>query len=144
MDRETIAVGMADERAESNVEIVEKMIANGLIGRYEVIQQHIAGDYVCLMPDGLPYGGVHHGWDGYTQIFAKMLEFFSEVAFGPNEYVGHEDRVIVLSHLKGTLRASGRTIDMPIIEVWQLAEGMVKAITPFYFDTKVICDLNEA
>lgn len=129
---------------ESNVAIVEKMIANGLIGNYDVIQAHIADDYVCHLPDGLPYGGAYHGWDGYTQVFAHILDFFSDCAFGPNDYVGIGDKVVVLSHLKGTLRKSGKAIDLPLIEVWVLRDGMVTDITPFYFDTKLISDLNEA
>jgi hypothetical protein len=76
--------------AEQNTETVKTMIANGLIGNYDVIRGFIADNYVCKLPAGLPYGGTYHGWDGYTQVFTKIVDFFSDVAFGPNEYLAND------------------------------------------------------
>jgi ketosteroid isomerase-like protein len=130
-------------KTEENLEIVKTMIQNGLIGRYDVIRGYIADNYVCNLPIGLPYGGDFHGWNGYTEVFKNIVDFFSEIAFGPNEYIGGEDKVVVLSRLKGKLKRSGKDIDMPLVEVWTLHAGMVSNIMAFYYDTKLICDLNE-
>ena len=132
------------ELAARNREVVETMIANGIIGRYDIVRQYIADDYTCNLPAGLPYGGDYVGWDGYTSIFDKMLDFFAEVAFGPNEYLADDGKVVVLSRIKGKLKRSGRAIDLPLIEVWRLDHGKVTNITAYYYDTKTICDLNEA
>jgi ketosteroid isomerase-like protein len=131
-------------QAERNREIVATMIANGLAGRYDIIRQYIADDYECHLPAGLPYGGEYQGWDGYTQVFTKIVDFFSDVAFGPNQFLPDDEKVVVLSRVKGTLRKSGKKIDMPLIEVWRLRKEMITSITAYYFDTKMICDLNNA
>ena len=130
--------------AETNTETVKTMIANGLIGRYDVIRQYIADAYHCHLPAGLAYGGDYYGWDGYTTVFNHIVEFFSDVAFGPNEYIANDQKVVVLSRLKGTLCKSGKTIDQPLIEVWTFDKGMVIDIEAYYFDTKEISDLNDS
>ena len=129
-------------KTEDNLEIVKTMIQNGLIGRYDVIRGYIRttmsrlADWPTLRRDFTARMDVPRG--------LRILSlFFSEVAFGPNEYIGSEDKVVVLSRLR-KLRRSGKDIDMPLVEVWTLHAGMVRNITAFYYDTKLICDLNEA
>jgi ketosteroid isomerase-like protein len=129
-------------KAEKNEQIVRKMLENGLAGNYDAIRRHIADDYRCHLPAGLPYGGEYRGWDGYTEVFAKIVDFFADVSFGPNEILANDDKVVILSRIKGTVRKSGKSFDMPLVEVWELEGDMVTAVTAFYHDTKLLSELN--
>lgn len=127
--------------AHENEQIVRKMLENGLAGNFDAIRSHIGDDYVCRLPEGLPYGGVYRGWDGYTEVFGKIIDFFETVEFGPNTFLANDDTVVILSRLRGTVRRSGQAVDMPLAEVWELADDKVIAITAFYHDTKRLADL---
>jgi len=48
-----------------------------------------------------------------------------------------------MASLSGRVRSSGKPISFPITAIWQLKDGKVIDIVPFYYDTKTICDLAE-
>lgn len=127
-----------DARGAGNIAIVQEMM-DGL-GQQDVVDRLLAEDVVIEVPEGLPYGGTRHGRDGYMSIVGDLLACWSDIAFGPHNLAAIGDRVINVSRLKGTLAATGRKIDEPFCELWQLRDGQVTRITPFYFDTKGVAD----
>jgi ketosteroid isomerase-like protein len=46
--------------------------------------------------------------------------------------------------LSGHITRNGKPISFPITGIWRLKDGKVVEITPFYYDTKAICDLAAA
>jgi ketosteroid isomerase-like protein len=124
-----------------NLRIVQTMIENGIIGRWDIVKPYVAEDFVCHVPEGLPYGRVFHGWQGYMDILGEVVKFWTDVSFGPNELAATGDKVVVCSHLKGRIAKNGRAVSMPLAEIWELKDGKVAKITAFYYDTKLIADL---
>lgn len=131
---------MSATTQEKNLEIVKTMVANGILGNWDIVRPYIADDFECVQPAGLAYGGVYRGWDGYQKLFAGIGGFWSDPAFGPNEYAGVDDKVAVISTLRGTVASTGKKIVQPLVEVWELHAGKVTRITAFYYDTKEISD----
>jgi ketosteroid isomerase-like protein len=132
---------MNDNDGMQNLKIVKAMTENGILGRWDIVQPLVADDVVIHAPEGIPYGGVYRGWQGYLNIFAAMGKFWSDLKVGPSEFTTYSNKVAVISQLNGRIARTGKEVSMPLAEVWEIKGGKVAAITAFYFDTKLITDL---
>jgi ketosteroid isomerase-like protein len=128
---------MKQSLQDRNIALVRSMSESFVAGRLEQVQSHIAPDMVMLLPAGLPYGGSYTGWSGYLAVATAIGGYFSDINFAPPQYVAGGDRVIAMTHLRATTK-SGRAVDMPLTEIWEIHDGMVHQIMAFYFDTKAI------
>jgi uncharacterized protein len=131
---------MDDVQAE-NLRIVKVMAENGILGRWDIVRQYVSDDLVMHVPPSLPFGRDYHGWDGYLQMFKELATFFTGLKSGETNYASFGDKVIVMSTLSGNVASNGKPISFPITAIWQLKDGKVVDIVPFYYDTKAICDL---
>ena len=120
-----------------NIALVRTMSANFVAGRLDDVKKHIAPSMVMEVPQGLPYGGSYRGWDGYLAVATAIGNHFANISFATPDYLAIDNRVVVLTHVKGRTKA-GRTVDMPLTEVWQVNGDAVERITAFYFDVTSI------
>jgi uncharacterized protein len=132
---------MSDTDGQKNLQIVKTMTDNGILGRWDIVKPLVADDLVMHVPEGIPYGGVYHGWQGYLNIFAAMGKFWSELKVGPSSFATYDNKVAVISHLNGRIARSNKEVSMPLAEVWEIRDGRICAITAFYFDTKLLTEL---
>jgi uncharacterized protein len=132
---------MSDNDGKQNLHIVKTMTENGILGRWDIVKPLVADDLVVHVPEGIPYGGVYRGWQGYLNIFAAMGKFWSELKIGPSQFATYDNKVAVISHLNGRIARSGKDVSMPLAEVWEIKGGQISGITAFYFDTKLLAEL---
>ena len=117
------------------------MAENGILGRWDIVRPYVSDDIVIHIPPGLPYGGDYHGWDGYLRQFRELAAFYTDLKSGLAEFVCHGNKVIVLVVLSGRIARNGKAISIPLANIWELKNGKVIKLTPYYYDTKSICDL---
>jgi ketosteroid isomerase-like protein len=88
--------------------------------------------------EGLPYGGTYVGFNEWTKMYAKSSEFFDlEIEKEPVYFSdGTKNKVIIYFTIKCKAKKSGKTLSMPISEHFDVKNGKITAIRPFYFDTK--------
>ncbi len=88
--------------------------------------------------EGLPYGGTYVGFNEWTKMYAKSSEFFDlEIEKEPTYFSNAaKNEVIIYFTIKCKAKKSGKTLSMPISEHFDLKNGKITAIRPFYFDTK--------
>jgi ketosteroid isomerase-like protein len=88
--------------------------------------------------EGLPYGGKYVGFNEWTKMYAKSAEFFDlEIEKEPVYFSdATKNEVIIYFTVKCKAKKSGKTLSMPISEHFDLKNGKITAIRPFYFDTK--------
>ncbi|MCI9843490.1 nuclear transport factor 2 family protein [Flavobacterium pectinovorum] len=88
--------------------------------------------------EGLPYSGTYKGFNEWTKMFAKSTEFFElEIEKEPVYFSdASKNEVIIYFTIKCKAKKSGKTLSMPISEHFDLKDGKITAIRPFYFDTK--------
>lgn len=88
--------------------------------------------------EGLPYGGTYVGFNEWTKMFAKSTEFFDlEIEKEPTYFSdATKNEVIIYFTIKCKSKKSGKYLSMPISEHFDLKNGKITAIRPFYFDTK--------
>jgi len=129
---------MTTDTATANVEVVKAMLAG--VGQEDVMKRHLSPEVVLSVPVGLPYGRDYEGLAGYSDIVGGLMAFWETFELDPPEFATAGDKVVVISRLRGTLKGSGRKVDQPFAEIWEIQDGKALRVTPFYYDTKSITD----
>lgn len=124
-------------QAEKNIQVVREMMAGA--GQEPVMAEHLSQDVVLSVAKGMPYGGDYPGFQGYRDIVGALMASWSEIAFAPAEYAAVGDKVVAISRITGKL-LSGKAIDQPFCEIWELKDGKIVHVTPFYYDTQEIAE----
>jgi ketosteroid isomerase-like protein len=65
----------------------------------------------------------YQGHAGARQLMESILENFDEWHVEVEEYIDHEDQVVVALHQRATGRASGVPLDSHVGQVWTLRDG---------------------
>ena len=98
----------------------------------------IEEDAVYNQAEGLPYGGTYKGFNEWTKMFAKSAELFDlQIEKEPVYFSdASKNEVIIYFTINCKSKKSGKTLSMPISEHFDLKNGKITAIRPFYYDTK--------
>jgi ketosteroid isomerase-like protein len=126
---------MSETEAQQNIRIVKEMMEGA--GQEEVMAKHLADDIVLSVAPGMPYGAEYRGFEGYRRIVGELMKAWAEISFAPAEFAAVGNKVVAISRLKGKL-PSGRHVDEPFCEIWELRGGKIVHVTPFYYDTRNI------
>lgn len=88
--------------------------------------------------EGLPYGGRYVGLNEWTKMYTKSAEFFDLQIEKEPVYFSDatKNEVIIYFTINCKSKKSGKNLSMPISEHFDLKNGKITAIRPFYFDTK--------
>jgi uncharacterized protein len=128
---------------EANIHIVQTALDNARAGKLDLARPFFSDDFILYEAEGLPFGGDYRGWEGYKQVLDKLNQFWSPdrkqsfrhfIPYGDN-------KVIIHFELDGHINKNGRHVRMPVVAIWELKDGKVTRIRPFFFDTKLIADL---
>lgn len=93
----------------------------------------------AMMPDvewheaeGLPYGGLHRGPGVVAEkVFGPLMRDVPDFSVTPEEVVASGDTVHVVCRYRGTGRATGRSLDLGVVHVWDLRDGRVARFRQF-------------
>ena len=113
---------------------------------YAGLDRVLAADIVYAQAVGLPYGGTYHGLPEMMKMFIKSSEYSSMVVVDGWKLSTNSvtKKVLASFTVRSTAKKSGRVLDMAIQESFDLRDGRIIGITPFYFDTKTFVEfLNE-
>lgn len=92
--------------------------------------------------EGLPYGGTYTGFEQWITMFQKAGSLFDmQIAEEPTYfYNSAKDRIVLGFVIRCTAKNSGKTITMHISEHFEVVDGKIASIRPFYFDTKAFAE----
>lgn len=138
---------LANEDTAKNEAIVAKYLES-LFTKFDYagLDSVLAADIVYIQAAGLPYGGTYHGLPEMTKMFIKSSECSSMVVVDGWKLSTNSvtKKVVASFTVRSTAKQSGRVLDMAIQESFELRDGKIIGITPFYFDTKTFVEfLNE-
>jgi ketosteroid isomerase-like protein len=142
----TAASRAADTDASNNHAVV-KAYFDLLFKQHDLVavEKLIAKDAVYTQAAGLPYGGRYVGFEEWKQMFAKVSALVDIDIEGSPVILANMagSRIMVQFNAKFHAKKTQREITMPIAEQFDLADGKVVAITPFYFDTKTFSEFSK-
>ena len=107
-------------------------------GNFEAMAKIIAPDAVYSQAEGLPYGGTYVGFSEWVKMFTKAQSLFDlRIEEEPNYFTSTtKPGIFIKFKIKCKSKKSGKEISMLITEYFEVKDGLIIAIRPYYFDTK--------
>ena len=138
---------MPDDDTVRNEVIVAKYLESLFTKfHYAGLDSVLAAEITYAPAVGLPYGRTCRGLAERMKMFIKSSECSSMVVVDGWTLSSNRitKKVLASFTVRSTAKKSNRVIDMSIQESFELREGKIVGITPFYFDTKTFAEfLNE-
>ena len=114
---------------------VEKFLGEDLEGALAFIHPEV----VAHEPESLPYGGEYRGKDGFLELMTKIWGTVS-VEATPLGMHDAGDTIVAVYQGKFTSRDSGKSVEMPVSEVYGFTDGLISSANIFYKDSKAFVD----
>jgi hypothetical protein len=96
---------------------------------------------VIVEPASLPYGGEHHGIDGYVALMQSINDLFA-LEFEPEALDALDASTVLLRmHVTFTGRVTRRTRRLPVLELLRTRGARVARSEVFLFDTAALLGL---
>ncbi|MES1181875.1 MAG: nuclear transport factor 2 family protein [Flavobacterium sp.] len=111
-------------------------------GDLAAVEKLVAKSAVYTQAAGLPYGGRYVGFDEWKGMFSKVNALLELHIIGDPVMLTSTPgtRIVLQFNVRFISRSSGKEITLPIAEQFDLADGKIVAIQPFYFDTKTFSE----
>ena len=109
--------------------------------RLEDARGLLHGEFVAYEAGGVPYSGEYRGPQGFFDLLAKMTEGL-EFTLGPApQCLLAGDSVAVRSRVTFTSRASGKSVEMRLVEVYTVRNGLIVELDVYYKDPSAVAAL---
>jgi ketosteroid isomerase-like protein len=109
---------------EQSIEFVKGIYGAFAQGDVPAVLGAFADDIEWYEAEGLPYGGLHRGGEAVAQnVFGPIAEDVEGFAIIPEEFMGSGDTVAAVVRYTGTGKATGKTLDLPVVHVWDIRDG---------------------
>lgn len=105
---------------------------------FDELAAYLDPDVVVHQAPSLPYGGTWHGHHGMEEHFAAMSQTWESFDILGQDYLDHGDTIVVHSQVRA--RATGRSLDFPIVQMITIRGGRLIEFRQFYRDTVPIAD----
>ena len=120
---------------EQSVEFLKGLYAAFGRGDVPAVLGGWADDIEWNEAEGMPYGGVYRGGDAVVQsVFGPIATDVEGFAVTPEEFVGSGDTVAAIVRYTGTGKATGKSLDVPVVHVWDIRDGKLRRFRQ-YIDT---------
>ncbi|MCW3068327.1 MAG: uncharacterized protein JWL67_952 [Solirubrobacterales bacterium] len=118
--------------SEQSVEFVEGVYGAFARGDVPTVLGAFADDIEWYEAEGMPYGGLHRGGDAVVQnVFGPIAEDVEGFAVTPEELIGSGGTVAAVVRYTGTGKATGKTLDVPAVHVWDIRDGKATRFRQF-------------
>jgi uncharacterized protein len=118
--------------SEQNVELVKGIYAAFARGDVPAVLGAFADDIEWFEAEGMPYGGLHRGPEAVAQnVFGPITEDVEGFAVTPEELIGSGATVAAVVRYTGTGKATGKTLDLPAVHVWDIGDGRLTRFRQF-------------
>jgi ketosteroid isomerase-like protein len=118
--------------------LLDSFIAGDLAGAVSVWHP----DCVVHESRALPYPGDWHGPAGFTELVTTMTGLF-DVTFAGYEIIDNGEMVSMRAHATFTAKATGRSLETSIVEIYRFADGRIVDADIYYKDPSGIRELTE-
>ncbi len=117
----------------SPLEIVREAYARHARGDVQGVFELLSPEIEITQSTELPWGGVFKGHEGARRFFGTIQQHVVAVP-QPGHYVPAGDSVAVTGRLVGVTRATSTPLDLDIVHIWTLRDGLAVRFQA-YIDT---------
>jgi ketosteroid isomerase-like protein len=120
-----------------DVEVVRRFTASLRNGDMPACLELLHPENVFAEADGLPFSGDYSGHDGFIRLLKDVGRLF-EVKL--SEPMMNDAGDCVLVQLTGTFtsRVTGRSAEMPVVDLYRVRDGKVAHVDVYYKDTRAM------
>jgi uncharacterized protein len=132
---------MAPDTAERSLATVRWFMAATGAERQNERRSLLHDDFVVHEAGGLPFSGDYHGSQGFLELLNKMNDVL-ELTAGPvtTDPLG-DDAVAARFRLTFTARASGKSVQMGLVEIYTVRDGRIAELDVYYKDPAAVAAL---
>ncbi len=108
--------------------------------------QNFADDITWEGPntDRIPGSGTHTGAESIVQnAWSVIPETWDDFDVSADEFIEHDDTVVVLGHNSAKAKSTGKSIKVPFVHVWRFEGDQLKRVQTLS-DTAVIAEALES
>jgi uncharacterized protein len=109
--------------------------------RFDDGRRLLHDDFVVYEAGGLPYSGEYHGPDGFFELYGKIKQAMELTPGEAVQYLMADDTVGIRGRLKFTSRASGKSVEMSLVEIYTVHQGLIVELDVYYKDPAAVAAL---
>lgn len=95
-------------------------------------------DLVVHTAGGLPYSGDYYGPQGFLELFAAMTQVL-DLTPGPLCQQSLDEQTVVSRfRLRFVARASGKHVEMDLVEIYRVSDGLIVELDVYYKDPSAV------
>ena len=117
---------------DQSVEVVKRMY--DAFGRGDVpgVLSVMTDDIEWFAAESMPYGGPYHGPQEVAEnIFGPVMEDIPDFTVTPEQLIGSGDTIAAVTRYRGTGKATGKQLDLPVVHVFDMRDGKVARFRQF-------------
>jgi ketosteroid isomerase-like protein len=123
----------------------ERFIAALSAGDFDTIGGMLDPDFVVQEADGLPYAGSYRGLEGWRALSKAVITTWSGFKLHPLEFLGEtEETFVVRFAISGRSRKTGTPFESTVMELWRFRGPLLREIIPYYWDTHLLAEADQA
>ena len=126
--------------SQADVDVTEQFLKAFAAGDIETVFALLHPEVVIHEGAGLPYAGEYVGPAGLQDLVGKIMTRF-EMTLDSYQVSDGGDCAVARLMMSFTNRTSGRTVEMPGVEIYNTADGKVSKIDVYYKSTTEIAEL---
>jgi uncharacterized protein len=132
---------MAPDTAENSVATVRRFMAATGAERRDERRNLLHDDFVVHEAGGLPFSGDYHGSQGFFELLNRMNDVL-ELTVGPitTDPLG-DGAVAARFRLTFISRASGKSVEMGLVEIYTVRDGRIAELDVYYKDPAAVAAL---
>lgn len=112
-------------------------------GRLDDALRLLHDEFVVHAAGGVPYSGDYLGAEGFSELIAKILPVLDLTPSPEMQYLVDGDKVALYYRLTFTARASAKSAEMSVAEVFVVRDGLIAELDVFYKDPSAVVALLE-
>lgn len=135
---------MAETTAKSNVQALQDGYHAFNEGDFESVLALMDENIEWIEPEGLPFGGSHHGPEAVAEnVFGPVMEPFESLELDVDRFIDGGDTIVVLGTARGTIRGTETDLNNPFAHVHNFEDGQIVQLVE-YTNTYLWLDAIEA
>lgn len=125
---------------QANIDVVRRIYDLFADGDENGMRSLLADDFEWDFygPSSIPWAGKYRGVEGFDQFFARVREVVEVEHFEPREFIGADDRVVVLGISRSRVLASGARYEAQWANVFTLRDGRITRLIDLYETASVV------
>jgi uncharacterized protein len=127
---------------QENIDLIKRLYEAFGKGDINTIVDRLAGQFVWRFdaPSTVPFAGDFRTPDEVRNgFFGSLAETQKDQALKPEEFIAHDDKVVMIGRYCAVVTATNKPIDVPIVHVFTIKNGKVTRYLNFT-DSATIAD----